>query len=60
MPVALVTGGAVRVGKAIALELAADGFDIALHYNESEIEVRRTAKEIEALGGKTILIKGRR
>lgn len=57
MPVALVTGGAVRVGKAIALELAADGFDIALHYNESEIEVRRTAKEIKGLGAKTILIK---
>ena len=38
---ALVTGGAVRLGRAIAISLAAAGFDIALHYNTSEAEYKR-------------------
>jgi pteridine reductase len=49
---ALVTGGAVRLGRAIALALAAHGADIALHYNTSEAGARRTAEEIRALGRK--------
>jgi len=42
-PVALVTGGAVRVGRAIAAELAESGYDLLLHYAASEraaVEVR--------------------
>lgn len=49
-PAALVTGGAIRLGKAIALALAGAGFDIALHYNSSEAAAQETAGEIEALG----------
>lgn len=47
---ALVTGGAVRLGKAIALALATAGFDIALHYNASAAPAETTREEIEALG----------
>lgn len=47
---ALVTGSAIRLGKAIALALAADGFDIALHYNRSQDQAQETKAEIEALG----------
>ena len=36
MPTAIVTGAAIRIGKAIALHLAAKGFNIALHYHRSE------------------------
>lgn len=54
--VALVTGGAVRLGRAIALGLAARGADIALHYNTSEEAARGTLEEIRALGRKGILI----
>ena len=36
MPTAIVTGAAIRIGKAIALHLAAKGFNIALHYNRSD------------------------
>ena len=36
MPTAIVTGAAIRIGKAIALHLAAKGFNIALHYHQSE------------------------
>ena len=48
--VALVTGGAVRVGKAIALGLAEAGFDVVVAYGSSADPARQTRAEIEALG----------
>ncbi len=47
---ALVTGGAVRLGKAIALGLAEAGFTIGLHYHSSRKAAEQTAAEIEKLG----------
>jgi NAD(P)-dependent dehydrogenase (short-subunit alcohol dehydrogenase family) len=47
---ALVTGGAKRLGRAIALSLAGAGFDVALHFGSSEAEAEATAQEIRALG----------
>lgn len=44
------TGGAVRIGRAIALELARLGFDIALHCATSRQAAGTTAAEISALG----------
>ncbi|HTA17531.1 MAG TPA: SDR family NAD(P)-dependent oxidoreductase, partial [bacterium] len=46
---ALVTGGAVRIGKAIALALAEQGCAIALHYGRSVSEARAAASEVRAL-----------
>ena len=46
--VALVTGAARRIGRAIALALAGAGADIALHFGRSGEEARRTADEIRA------------
>jgi pteridine reductase len=48
--VALVTGGARRLGRAVALGLAREGADIVLHYRGSDVAARSTAAEIEALG----------
>ncbi len=48
--VALVTGGAVRVGRAIALQLARDGFDVVVTYRRSDEEAKRLLAEIEDLG----------
>lgn len=48
--VALVTGAAHRVGKAIALALAREGAHIMLHYGASADAARQTADEIAALG----------
>jgi NAD(P)-dependent dehydrogenase (short-subunit alcohol dehydrogenase family) len=45
----LVTGAAKRLGREIALDLAAHGWQIALHYHHSEAEARATAKELEAM-----------
>lgn len=47
---ALVTGGAKRLGKAIALACAEAGWNIALHYHHSSAEAQQTAAEIRALG----------
>lgn len=47
---ALVTGGAVRLGRAIAVSLADMGFDIALHFNSSFAEAKATAEDIRAKG----------
>ncbi|MGH9364806.1 MAG: SDR family oxidoreductase [Thermoanaerobaculia bacterium] len=48
--VALVTGAAVRVGRAIALALADAGADIALHYRSSVAAAEQTASEIRSRG----------
>lgn len=48
--VALVTGGARRVGRAIALELVRRGASLALHYHRSAAEAEEAAAAIRALG----------
>jgi NAD(P)-dependent dehydrogenase (short-subunit alcohol dehydrogenase family) len=50
IPLALVTGGARRLGRAFALALARQGFAILLHYHYSEEEAAATADAIRALG----------
>ena len=48
--VALVTGGATRVGRAISLALAQAGADVVVNYNSSATEALRTEADIAALG----------
>jgi pteridine reductase len=55
---ALVTGGARRVGRAIALALAARGANIALHFNAGAQEAEETAAEIRAIGRRVELLRG--
>ena len=43
---ALITGGAQRIGKAVALLLADSGWNIVLHYNTSRKDAENTAQEI--------------
>jgi len=47
---ALVTGGAVRVGRAIALALARAGMDVAIGYHRSSAAAARTVRELESHG----------
>lgn len=56
--VALVTGASRGIGKAIALTLAKAGADIAVNYAGNTAAAEETAKEIEALGRKAILVQG--
>ena len=48
--VALVTGAGKRLGRAVALRLASEGADVAVHYGKSEAEAREVVAEIEKLG----------
>lgn len=56
--VALVTGAARRVGRAIALELAQLGCDVALHYRHSAAEAAKVADEVGQLGRRALLVAG--
>jgi pteridine reductase len=49
-PTAFVTGGADRIGKAIALHLAYMGYDIVLHYNSSKSKAENTKRDIMKAG----------
>lgn len=49
-PLALVTGAAHRLGKAFALTLARQGYDILLHYHRSSAAALETQEELEAMG----------
>jgi len=56
--VALITGAARRVGRAIALELAAAGCDVAVHYHRSAGEAQQVARRIGAMGRRAALVAG--
>src|SRR5688500_20190659 len=56
-PVALVTGGAHRVGKALAVGLAENGYDIALHFHSSAGKVEGAVSEIERAGTRAALFQ---
>ncbi len=55
--VALVTGGAVRVGRAIALDLARAGADVAIGYRRSADAARRTVAEIRSLDRRAVAVR---
>ena len=54
--VALITGGSRGIGRAIALELASLGADIAVNYFRNHKEARKTQEEVEALGVRCIRV----
>ncbi len=54
---ALVTGGARRIGRGIALALAGAGADVAVTYLKSRDEAARTVAEIEALGCRALAVE---
>jgi NAD(P)-dependent dehydrogenase (short-subunit alcohol dehydrogenase family) len=52
-----VTGAATRIGRALALALAADGYFVFVHHNRSAAEARRTVADIAVVGGKAKAVK---
>jgi len=55
--VAIVTGGAIGIGRAITLELANQGCDIVINYNTSAEKALALVKEIEAMGHQAIAVQ---
>jgi len=54
---ALVTGGARRIGGAISRDLAADGWNVAVHFQDSAEEADSVVKDIRAGGGNAVAIQ---
>ncbi len=54
--VALITGGARRIGRAITLELARHGCDVAVHYNTATKDAEETAELVRELGRRTVVL----
>ena len=54
---ALITGASGGIGQAICLALAANGYDIAVHYNRNEKKANEIKDQIEALGQKAVVIQ---
>jgi NAD(P)-dependent dehydrogenase (short-subunit alcohol dehydrogenase family) len=52
----LVTGAARRIGRAIALDLAAHGWRVGVHYRNSREEAERVAEEIGRSGGMAVAL----
>ena len=53
---ALITGAGRRIGRAIALTLAQDGYAVVLHANHSRAEAQKLASEIVGTGGRASVV----
>ncbi|MDA1331590.1 MAG: SDR family oxidoreductase [Proteobacteria bacterium] len=53
----LITGGAKRIGKYIALGLAREGWNVAIHFNQSKADAVQVEKTIKDLGVKSIAVQ---
>ncbi len=55
--VAIVTGGSMGIGKAIALDLAANGADVALNYRRHDTEAQAVIAQMEQMGRRGLAVK---
>jgi len=56
--VCVVTGGSRGIGRGIALELAGRGACLVINYHRSENQARDVQSEIEAIGGRALVVRG--
>ena len=54
---ALVTGGGVRVGRAISLALGLAGYRVAVHYRTSQGDAAATVRDLKRMGGRPIAVR---
>jgi len=55
---ALVTGASKGIGRGVALALARQGADVAINYNRDRAGAEETARGVEALGRRAIVVAG--
>ena len=53
----LITGGAKRIGRGIALALAQEGYNIVIHFSESKNEAQTLEKQLRVFGVEAICVK---
>jgi len=56
-PVALITGAARRIGRAVAADLAGAGWAVGVHYNRSRTDADTFTAEIEEAGGRAVALE---
>ncbi|MHC1705651.1 MAG: SDR family NAD(P)-dependent oxidoreductase [Tenuifilaceae bacterium] len=56
--IAIVTGGARDIGKAVSIKLASLGAKVVINYFDNPEDAEQTLKEIKAAGGKAIIVQG--
>ena len=54
----IITGGATRMGAAIARKLSGPNIEILIHYNKSKLKAEKLKKELSTKGTKVYLVKG--
>ena len=54
----IITGGAARIGAAIAKKLSAPGVEIVIHYNKSKAHAEKLKKKLSKNSTKVYLVKG--
>jgi len=54
----IITGGATRIGAAIAKRLAGRGVEIVIHFNKSKSNAEKLKKELSKKQTKVYLVKG--
>ena len=54
----IITGGATRIGAAIAKNLSGSGVEIVIHYNKSKSDAKKLKKQLSENGTKIYLVKG--
>ena len=54
----IITGGATRMGAAIAKKLSGPNVEILIHYNKSKLKAEKLKKELSSKGTKVYLVKG--
>jgi NAD(P)-dependent dehydrogenase (short-subunit alcohol dehydrogenase family) len=53
----LITGAAKRIGRQLALDMAGDGYDVAVHYNGSADAAEGVAQSIRGMGRKVAIVQ---
>ena len=56
--VAIITGGARDIGKAISIRLASEGVKVVINYLNNDEQAKETMQTIQDAGGSCILVKG--
>ena len=54
----IITGGATRIGAAIAKKLSGKEIEILIHYNKSKSKAENLKKELQKKGSKVFLVRG--